>query len=42
MTSLKPLRPENVPDGWEREALESFEKDRKERTAVIGTGAAAI
>lgn len=26
ITSLKPLRPENTPDDWERLALESFEK----------------
>ena len=42
MTSLKPLRPENAPDGWEREALESFATGGKERAAVIGTGGAAV
>jgi PAS domain S-box-containing protein len=26
ITSLRPLRPENAPDEWERKALESFEK----------------
>ena len=42
MTSLKPIRPENAPDDWEREALESFERGGKERAAVIGTGEAAL
>ncbi len=42
MTSLKPIRPENAADDWEREALESFEKGRKERTMVSGTGEAAV
>jgi PAS domain S-box-containing protein len=30
LTSLKPLRPENLPDAWERKALESFEHGAKE------------
>ncbi len=30
ITSLKPLRPENAPDAWERSALEAFEKGSKE------------
>ena len=30
MTSLKPLRPENAPDAWERAALESFERGETE------------
>lgn len=42
MTSLKPIRPENAPDGWEREGLESFERGENERAAVIGTGDAAV
>lgn len=42
MTSLKPIRPENVPDGWEREALESFERGADERSGVIGDGEAAV
>lgn len=42
MTSLKPIRPENAPDGWERAALESFEGGRKERAEVIGAGEAAV
>jgi signal transduction histidine kinase len=31
ITSLKPLRPENTPDTWEREALIGFEQDLKEK-----------
>ncbi len=30
ITSLKPLRPENAPDEWERSALQAFEKGAKE------------
>ena len=30
ITSLKPLRPENLPDAWEREALQRFDKGIKE------------
>ncbi|MFA6033655.1 MAG: DUF3365 domain-containing protein, partial [Myxococcota bacterium] len=30
ITSLRPLRPENGPDEWERRALESFERGVKE------------
>jgi PAS domain S-box-containing protein len=30
ITSLKPLRPANAPDEWERNALESFEKGKEE------------
>ncbi|MBW1850869.1 MAG: DUF3365 domain-containing protein [Deltaproteobacteria bacterium] len=30
LTSLKPIRPENAPDAWERSALEAFEKDSQE------------
>jgi len=42
ITSLKPIRPENAPDGWERAALESFEKGLKERADVVGVGEASI
>ncbi len=28
MTSLKPLRPENAPDAWERQSLEEFARTR--------------
>jgi two-component system NtrC family sensor kinase len=30
MTSLRPIRPGNAPDGWERTSLESFERGQKE------------
>ena len=35
ITSLKPLRPENAPDDWERSALEAFERGRNEVCATI-------
>jgi len=34
ITSLKPLRPENMPDAWEAAALKSFEKGIKEASSV--------
>lgn len=37
ITSLKLLNPGNVPDEWEREALQAFERGEKERTAVVTT-----
>lgn len=30
ITSLKPLRPQNMPDSWERKSLESFEQGNNE------------
>jgi two-component system NtrC family sensor kinase len=42
MSSLKPFRPENTPDAWEREALESFERGGKEHAAVSGAGETAV
>lgn len=30
LTSLKPLRPENAPDAWERKALQAFERGQTE------------
>jgi two-component system NtrC family sensor kinase len=36
LTSLKPLRPANAPDGWEREALERFEKGDPLKYALTG------
>ncbi len=39
ITSLKPLRPENAPDSWERAALERFElgeREVQERTKIDG------
>lgn len=35
ITSLKPIRAENQPDPWERDALESFEKGRKEALGFV-------
>lgn len=35
ITSLKPLRPENSPDAWEREALHSFERGAKEASQAV-------
>jgi two-component system, chemotaxis family, sensor kinase Cph1 len=35
ITSLKPVRPANQPDDWERRALEQFGKGRKEVSSVV-------
>jgi PAS domain S-box-containing protein len=35
ITSLKPIRPENGPDGWEAEALRSFENGETEAYVII-------
>ncbi|MBF0340876.1 MAG: PAS domain S-box protein [Magnetococcales bacterium] len=35
LTSLKPLRPENAPDPWERESLVSFESGARERLSLL-------
>jgi hypothetical protein len=34
LTSLKPVRPENGPDDWERKALEEFERKRQEVSSI--------
>ena len=34
VTSLRPLRPANAPDDWERRALEEFEKGRQEVRSI--------
>jgi len=34
ITSLNPIRPENKPDLWEREALERFERGTKEVSSI--------
>ena len=34
ITSLKPIRPENLPDPWETEALKAFEKGAKEIDSI--------
>ena len=38
ITSLKPIRPANAPDDWERRALASFEDGAKEQAEVLTTG----
>ena len=35
LTSLKPLRPQNAPDPWEKKALEAFEHGQAEVSAVV-------
>ena len=37
ITSLKPIRPENLPDPWEREALGTFERGVKETVSFLPT-----
>lgn len=34
LTSLKPIKPENAPDPWERKALEDFELGEKEVASI--------
>ncbi|MBF0248907.1 MAG: DUF3365 domain-containing protein, partial [Alphaproteobacteria bacterium] len=34
LTSLKPLNPGNVPDSWERDALEAFERGETKRVSI--------
>lgn len=38
ITSLKPIRPANAPDPWEREALRAFEGGATQRDEVLGSG----
>jgi PAS domain S-box-containing protein len=35
LTSLKPLRPENTPDPWEKQALQAFEHGKAEVSEVV-------
>ena len=35
LTSLKPLRPQNAPDAWEKKALEAFERGEAEVSEVV-------
>ncbi len=35
ITSLKPLRPENIPDEWEEQVLKSFDEGAKEAIIVM-------
>ncbi|MHB8910843.1 MAG: response regulator [Syntrophales bacterium] len=37
-TSLKPLRPENAPDEWERKALQAIERGQKEVSSLEPLG----
>lgn len=37
LTSLRPMRPANAPDTWERSALEGFERGQKEALSVQGS-----
>lgn len=37
LTSLKPIRPGNAPDDWERSALMSFESGSKEASTIVST-----
>ena len=38
ITSLKPIRPENAPDEWERKVLQGFEQNQKEVSSLITIG----
>jgi diguanylate cyclase (GGDEF)-like protein len=38
ITSLKPIRPENAPDDWERKALQAFERGQKEVSSLEPIG----
>lgn len=42
LTSLKPINPGNVPDDWERGALEGFEQKREAKVSVVGAGGTAV
>jgi two-component system NtrC family sensor kinase len=42
LTSLRPIRPENQPDPWERAALEAFERGAAESSTVAGSGEGAL
>ena len=37
ITSLKPLRAENAPDKWEREALQAFDSGKQEVIGIVET-----
>jgi len=41
ITSLKPIRPENAPDDWERAALGQFEGGKKEVSSLSPIGGAS-
>ena len=35
LTSLKPIRPQNAPDAWEKKALQAFERGVEEVSEVV-------
>ncbi len=35
ITSLKPIRPENKPDEWEKSALQAFQRGEKEISSIV-------
>lgn len=38
ITSLRPIRPENAPDAWEKQALQAFEQGEKEVSSLEPIG----
>ena len=42
LTSLRPMRPANVPDAWEAEALAAFEQGEQERLALFERGSEPV
>ncbi len=42
VTSLRPIRPENAPDAWERSALEVLESGAPEHFSVVDTGEGSL
>lgn len=38
VTSLKPIRPENAPDEWEKIALQAFQRGKKEVSSIEPLG----
>ncbi len=38
ITSLKPIRPENGPDEWERKVLQGFEQNQQEVSSLVKIG----
>lgn len=38
ITSLKPIRPDNAPDEWERKVLQGFEQNQKEVSSLATIG----
>lgn len=42
LTSLKPIRPENAPDPWEKESLQAFESEIKEVVTLVASSDGAL